>query len=317
MTTPLWVLIAAAGQPEILRRTLRSLIACDKPPGFRGIYVIENGPRTGLQAIVQAFSPDQGVRYLYSQPPNKSLALNRALDLVGDALCVFTDDDVQVPAGTLLAYARAAQGLWSGEFYGGPIIPDHEGQQPADWLRRYLPRSAAGWQLDVSAKHAIQQPEFIGPNFAAFAADLRRVGGYDTSLGPGKHMASPGEDTEIQERLLAAGVRGYYLPDAPIAHLVRATNVTEEFALQRAERNGVYWGIRESRCAVFYPRRWLKTYGQWLNDHWRMRRWQKSADEQVRFRAAFTAARWRGRWQGIALGRRLQAPAGLPTRCAA
>lgn len=317
MATPLYVLIAASGQPALLRRTLRSLAACQKPPGYGGALIIENGPRSGLESVVQEFSRFASARYLYSSPPNKSLALNAPLELVGDALCVFTDDDVQVPAGTLAAYAAAAGSRTAGEFYGGPIIPDYEAGQPPDWLRRYLPRSAAGWQMDATARHEIHQPEFIGPNFAAFAADLRRVGGFDTTLGPGSHMASPGEDTEIQERLLESGIRGYYLPSAPMQHLVRAGNITPEFALHRAERNGIYFGLRESRRPGFFPRRWLKIYGQWLNDRWRIRRWQASTDEPTKFRAAFTAARWRGRWQGMKLGPSLACHSSTPQRQAA
>jgi GT2 family glycosyltransferase len=302
MTTPLYVLIAASGQPVLLRRTLCSLAACTHPPGYRGVIVIENGPRSGLDSVVQEFAQAAAARYLYSPPPNNSQAHNKALQQVGDALCEFTDDDVQFTAGTLSAYAAAAADRAAGEFYGGPIIPDYEAAQPPDWLQRYLPRSAAGWKLEASSAHEIHQAEFIGPNFAAFAVDLRHIGGFDTNLGPGRHMVSPGEDTEIQERLLQNGVRGYYLPDASMHHLVRAANVTQEFAIHRAERNGLYWGIRESRRAGFFPRRWLKACGQWLNDRWRIRRWQASADEQVRFRAAFVEARWRGRWRGMQLG---------------
>jgi GT2 family glycosyltransferase len=302
MTTRLVVLIAACGQPELLRRTLRSLAACDKPTGYDGVIVAENGRRAGLEAVVGQFFAEHRFQYLYSEPPNKSLALNRALADIDDALVVFTDDDVCVPKGTLVAYAEAAAASRGGEFYGGPIVPDFEDKEPPSCLLRYLPRSAAGWNLDVSVKTPISQPEFIGPNFAAFAGDILRVGGFDTRLGPGRHMASPGEDTEIQERLLGAGVRGYFLPEAPIRHLVRRGNTSPEFALERAGRNGIYWGISQARRPGFFPRRWLKIHGQWLNDRWRIARWGRSTDEATAFRGRFTAARWQGRWAGIRLG---------------
>jgi GT2 family glycosyltransferase len=266
------------------------------------VIVVENGPRTGLEAVVEAFPPEQRLQYLYSEPANKSLALNRALGLVGEALVVFTDDDVQVPRETLRAYARGAEGCRGGEFYGGPILPDYEGEPPPAWLVSMLPRSAAGWRLDVAARTQITRPEFIGPNFAAFAGDILRVGGFDTRLGPGRHMLSPGEDTEIQERLLAHGIRGYYLPDAAMHHFVRANSATVDFAVHRAERNGVYWGISRARRRGFFPRRWLKTYGQWLNDRWRMARWRRSGDPGAVVRAQCAEARWRGRWQGIRAG---------------
>jgi hypothetical protein len=116
-------------------------------------------------------------------------------------------------------------------------------------------------------------------------------------------MASPGEDTEIQVRLLANGVRGFYLPEAGIQHFVRAGSISLEFAVQRAERNGIYWGIEREKTPGFFPRGVMKMVGQWLNDRWRIRRWRKSADEGTRARAAFVAARWRGRWEGIRIGR--------------
>jgi GT2 family glycosyltransferase len=306
MNAPLVVMIAACQQPGVLRRTLASIAACEKPATYSGTIVVENGPRAGLDRIVAEFSPELRFAYWYSEPANKSLALNRALATVAGSLVVFTDDDVQVPGDTLLAYARAAVGISGGEFYGGPIVPQYEAEPPPNWLRPLLPRSAAGWRLDVATKTAIRQPEFIGPNMAAFANDVLRVGGFDTRLGPGRQMQSPGEDTEIQVRLLANGVRGYYLPDAPIQHWVRAGACGVEFAITRAERNGIYWGISQGQRPNCYPRQWMKTLGQWLNDRWRIRRWRRSADEMRQVRSKWLEARWRGRWQGLKLAREWQ-----------
>src|SRR5690606_23900835 len=99
--------------------------------------------------------------------------------------------DVLVAPRTLVAYAEAAKQAAGPRFFGGPIVPDYEAEPPPDWLRAFLPRSAAGWRMDGDHITEIHQPEFIGPNFAAFAEDLMRVGGFDTLLGPGGHMASP------------------------------------------------------------------------------------------------------------------------------
>jgi GT2 family glycosyltransferase len=308
MTTPLTVLIAANGQPELLRRTLDSLAACPLPPGFRGATIVENGQPCGLDRVARQAPAGLCVEYLYSEPANKSLSLNLALRRLAGSLVLFTDDDVRFAPTTLTAYAAAAIDRRGGEFYGGEIVPDYEASAPAEWLRPYLPRSAGGWNLPVTQQTGIRRAEFIGPNFCAFADDVLRVGGFDTRLGPGQQMVSPGEDTEIQERLLAHGLRGYYVPGAAMHHWVRAASVTTQFALHRAERNGIYWGISQARSAGFFPRRWLKTGGQWLNDCWRIARWRRSGDPVAMFRADFTAARWRGRWQGIRLGRRWSMP---------
>ena len=182
MTTKLVVLIAAHGQPRPLRRTLQSLADCHKPAGYAGVVVVENGPLAGLEAVVLAFPANLQFQYLYSPPPNKSIALNHALSQLTGAV-VFTDDDVQVPCETLAAYSRALGACRGGAFYGGPIAAEYEGERPPAWLLPLLPRSAAGWQLATPEKLVIEKPEFIGPNFAAFADDLLRVGGFDCAIG--------------------------------------------------------------------------------------------------------------------------------------
>ena len=39
MNVPLYVLIAACGQPALLRRTLQSLADCHKPDSYAGVMV--------------------------------------------------------------------------------------------------------------------------------------------------------------------------------------------------------------------------------------------------------------------------------------
>jgi hypothetical protein len=97
-------------------------------------------------------------------------------------------------------------------------------------------------------------------------------------------------------------MRGYYLPDAAMRHFVRRGAASLDFAVERAERNGIYWGISQARQHGFFPRRWAKLHAQWLNDRWRIARWRRQADEESLVRARFTEARWGGRWQGVRLG---------------
>lgn len=301
-SSPLYVVIATAGRPALLARTLRGLAACPKPASYAGTLVVENGPPGGVRELVACFSPRHQFHYVHSPPANKSRALNRAVALVHPALVVFTDDDVLPLPETLRAYAEAAEGRREGQFYGGPILPDYESSPPPDWLRPLLPRSVAGWQMSTTRPQPIYQPAFIGPNMAAFTSDVIRIGGFDERLGPGPQMLSPGEDTDVQARLLAGGVPGFYLPRAGMRHWVRAGNVTLRFACQRAERNGIYWGIALRRQRGFFPARYLKAWGQWLNDCWRIARWQRGGELRRQARARWLEARWRGRWQGLRLG---------------
>src|SRR5262245_23662995 len=110
MARSIWVMIAAAGRPQLLRRTLESIAKCKRPPGFAGIVVIENGPRWGIEPIWREVAREHPLQYLYSREPNKSRALNLGLSQTDGGLIVFTDDDVRVHANWLMAYAAATEG---------------------------------------------------------------------------------------------------------------------------------------------------------------------------------------------------------------
>ena len=64
MAHALWVLIAAAGKPTLLKRTLDSLAAAQKPGSYRGTLVVENGPQCGVEAVVRGFSGEHRIQHM-------------------------------------------------------------------------------------------------------------------------------------------------------------------------------------------------------------------------------------------------------------
>ena len=56
----------------------------------------------------------------------------------------------------------------------------------------------------------ITSPVFLGANWAAFARDLKEVGGFDPWFGPGSATGSTGQEQTMQRRLLGAGLHGRY-----------------------------------------------------------------------------------------------------------
>ena len=303
MSSPITVLIAASGQPALLARTLAALAACERPSGYGGVVVVENGPRCGIEDVVRAVPADARARYLYVPEANKSHALNVALAEVEDGLAVFTDDDSRADSHLLVAYARGSAGASGGEFYGGPLIPEFE-REPPGWMRGLLPNHMLGWQLSADGRKSLQNRTFIGPNWAAFRRDLLAIGGFEPRLGPGGVTGGSGQDTDAQQRLRAGGIKGYYLPDAKVGHLLREEYLDRDWILKRAYRQGLGWGIRQGRS-----RRWSTLR---LAIAWARRAHAHAAAGLLRLRggserqliADFTQMRWRGRWEGIAVGRR-------------
>ncbi len=302
MPAPLTVLIAAAGNPRLLERTLGSLAACERPAGYAGLVVVENGPPSGIEAVVRALPRQAQARYLFTPVANKSHALNVALAEIDDGLIVFTDDDARADPQLLMAYARGSAGISRGEFYGGPLLPEFE-RLPPTWMRKLLPNHMLGWQLRTPGSKSLQHRSFIGPNWAAFRSDLVAIGGFEPRLGPGRLNGGSGQDTDAQMRLRGAGIQGYYLPDAKVAHLLREEYLDPEWILKRAYRQGLGWGIRLGR-SPHWPRLRIAVA-------WARRAQARASARLLRLRggpeasliAAYTETRWKGRWEGIRVGR--------------
>jgi hypothetical protein len=88
----------------------------------------------------------------------------------------------------------------------------------------------------------VNSAAFLGFNWAAFAKDIRAAGGFDPDRGPGSPTGSTGQETDMQRRLLAAGLGGIYVPDAKVWHYIAADRSTAAWALERNYRQGVEHG---------------------------------------------------------------------------
>ncbi len=240
--TSLVVLIPTHGRPSLLGRTLRSVAACERPEGYAECLVIENGPLAGAKTVVDevaAEHPHARFRYLDHERANKSAALNAALEgLADDPLCVFFDDDIVVDSGALVAYARAADQTEGGAFFGGGFDVEYE-VEPADWVRPLLPASARGWDGTGPRPSC-----FLGFNWAAYAGDLHRAGGFDPAFGPGSPANATGQEYDMQQKLLGLGLTPVDVLDAWVTHRAPRGCTDPGWLLRRKYRVGTERGIR-------------------------------------------------------------------------
>jgi hypothetical protein len=239
---------------------------------------------------------------MYVSVGNKSLALNTALEGLNDCLVVFTDDDVRLHPDTLCAYAEAAKSDPCDRFYGGPTGVDYE-LPPPKWILEYLPVSAKGRRAEAGTT-LTTEPAFLGCNWAAFARDLRRVGGFNASKGPGARSGSTGQETDMQVRLLNAGLVGRYVPAAMVWHFVPASCCSQEWALRRAYRHGIERGLNaclpKGPTLLDYPPR---VCAEWVKRALKALVWSVGGS-QARFRRNFYLRSFAGYMKGISLQRR-------------
>jgi GT2 family glycosyltransferase len=305
MEKHLWILIASAGRPAGLHDTLTSLAATAKPASYRGALIVENGPRCGAEQIVRSFPHEQSFQHVYVPEANKSHALNCGLQRLDGGLVFMTDDDVRLDTQILNAYDRAARGSEAGPFFGGPVMIDAPHGLPPQWMRKYYPLTICEpWSLAFCQPTVVAGRTFMGTNWAAFTHDLRAIGGFDTRLGPGGTTTAAGQETEAQRRLLARGCHPIYVPDVTVWHRLHKEFLDPQWVLSRAYRHALEWGIRRTRDQRSSVGPMIRGALGRANAHLKATLLRALGGEERRFAAAFHEAKWRGRWQGLCLGRR-------------
>lgn len=239
------LVIVSHDRCHLLAQTLESIADGDIPSNLAATLVVENGRRFGAEHVVATAPASLRARYLFEPSPSKSKALNRASEELVDEFIIYLDDDVRVEPHAIRRYIAAANSHPHGFFFGGPTGADYEEEPPA-WLRRHLPASASGFSQGDAACQ-VDRPCFLGFNWAAYAADIRRVGGFPEHIGPGTPRGQTiGEESDVQRRLLAAGLKGLYLPEAMVWHQVPKDRCTTAWVQRRCHTSGLVAGLQGS-----------------------------------------------------------------------
>jgi len=290
MDKPLHIVIPTHGRPDLLKRTLDSLAQCQIPAGLSQTIVIENGGQFGAEEVLKACSRRLKAVYRFTPQGNKSHALNLALENIGQGLVIFFDDDIRLDPNTLDAYANAAAEAGPNRFFGGPFGVDYE-QEPPPWLLGFLPKSAKGWQVEETQRKSNTPLTFCGCNWAVFAQDLHKMGGFNPEMGP--TCLAVGEETEMQIRLRAAGILPQYLEKAKVWHYVPADRCSPQWAIDRVYHTAA--GMTKRKKSRSKLKLLWKEFSWRYNPKWAFRRAivRFATDEQVRFRAAYKIARRR------------------------
>jgi GT2 family glycosyltransferase len=203
--------IATLDRPDALLRCLDGLLAGEVLPAEVLIVDQSGGDATRL-ALEQRRGSRVPIIYMRQERHGLSASRNAAVARASRPVVAITDDDCVPDPGWIAAIEAAFASETAPDAVTGrvlPLGPDvpglyavslREGTARADFSGRAVP-----WLVGT------------GGNFAVKREWLDRVGRYDERLGAG----SPGraaEDSELLYRLLCAGARIRYEPDALVYH---------------------------------------------------------------------------------------------------
>jgi glycosyltransferase involved in cell wall biosynthesis len=216
------VILCTYNRSESLRKALESVAASSLPSSVEwDVLIVDNNSADSTRDVALAFCRQHPGRFRYVFEPRqgKSFALNRGIQQSQGDVLAFMDDDVTVEAAWLRNLTGAlGSGEWCGA--GGRIVLEWPASVP-HWLSTegpYARHGFPGFDQGSEAKELSGPP--FGTNMAFRREMFEKHGGFRTDLGPNPGSQIRAEDTEFGRRLIRAGERLRYEPDAIVYHPV-------------------------------------------------------------------------------------------------
>jgi len=240
------VIICTYNRAQILAKSLETLKSQDLPPEKFELVVVDDGSPDDTARVVKSYTPAFPVRYVGLPRTGRAGARNAGLKNAEGKIALFVDDDVLLPAGFLSLHYRIHQ---KGEklIGRGPIIDIDKMEMPQDQKAKLPDYSAA---------------TFCTCNASVSRSGFLAVGGFDEDF-----KEYGWEDNEAGMRLLKAGYRPVFMPEAYLYHFRPLwKKASLEQMKQKAEEMG-------RTAAIFYSKHpnlrvKLATGNYWLIKGW-------------------------------------------------
>ena len=240
------VIIPTYNRSGELRKTLQSLAGISSSASWE-VIVVDNNSKDNTSAVVEhsAKSFPVELRYIFEREQGKPAALNSGIAISRGEIIAFTDDDHRFEPDWLDQVERGF-GSFECDYVGGKILPFWEASLP-EWVSTESARHRA---VIGMADYGPQPLEFgknpaMGGNMAVRRAAFFLAGLWDNDLGRRGGTLLGQEQREWCLRARAAGLRGMYLPEMVVYHVVPAERLTKRYF-----RRWFYWhGI--SRAVLY------------------------------------------------------------------
>jgi glucosyl-dolichyl phosphate glucuronosyltransferase len=227
------LVIATYRRPAFLRRAVTSVVTAEIPEHLNcQLIVVDNDTTASARPVVEeaAAAARIVVRVVHEPAPGKSNALNRCIAESAATFIGFIDDDEEIDRQWFVeaatAFTRADL-----DYIGGPTTPIWHSRPPL-WIPEDYPAVIGIVDGGPHARdYGRDFPGILtGGNCIIARRVFERVGLYTPALGPrkGQRMFSC-EDEDMYLRLLAANLRGRYLPQLKVRHHVHPQRLTKGY----------------------------------------------------------------------------------------
>jgi glycosyltransferase involved in cell wall biosynthesis len=228
------ILICTHNRCQVLPRALEAMARLDVPEGEGWeLVVVDNASDDATRQVVEEFAAraSMPVRYVHEGRLGHSYALNSGVAACRGEVIAFTDDDA-LPKPDWLRRIDAVLDGMQAHWVFGKAVPVWPAQQPP-WFSQQLNRYFA--LLDYGPERFVvtdRKHTFFGVNHACRREALEALGGYRTDRGiyGGQGMGlGVGNDTDLFERALDAGMKVVYDPAVQVGHIIPVARATKAY----------------------------------------------------------------------------------------
>ncbi len=258
MTCAYTVALCTHNHADRLVRTLADLPRIHPPRADWELLIIDNASRDATPEILAANPWPDGwtVRVLREEKLGLSNARNRAIQEARGEYIIFIDDDETADPDWLRAFERLIE-AHGPDAFGGRIEVLFEDRRPT-WLRDEL-LGFLGQLNRFDTIALLREPgtSFYGGNFGFRRSVCERVGAFDADLGRKGADNTGGEEVDFYRRLLAAGLKVWWTPEAVIHHRIQAVKLDRRYFLDLHYRQGRMEAMRKRGNGSRLPPRYL------------------------------------------------------------
>lgn len=227
------VAICTWNRAAVLRRTLAGLTCLDVPPGLTWeLLVVNNNCSDDTDDVCRDFEDRLPLRLLHQPTPGQSHARNLAIDEARGTHIVWTDDDVLVDPAWLKVFVETFQ-TYKADWVFGRSEPEWPGTAP-EW---FSPKFAGYFALLDYGRTPfvvtdVDQP-FYGLNFGGTRDAHLALAKFRVEFGFRGTEGGVGEDVDMFERAMKAGMTVAYTPDAVVRHIIPVDRVGKAYHRRR------------------------------------------------------------------------------------
>ncbi len=232
------VIIPTYNRAHELGETLSSVGKLRVSAPWEMIVVDNNSTDSTREIILNAAKAfPVPLHYVFEPEAGRSAALNAGIKRATGEIIATTDDDVRVDPDWL-EQAEAGLDREACDFVGGKVLPIWGGERPG-WLAN---QGGRHWSVIALQDHGPKPVEFgsryapLGVNLAFKREALELAGPWDPRIG---RKAGTLLGQEVREWLLrarAAGLRGMYIPEMIVHHVIPGDRLNKRYF-----RRWFYW----------------------------------------------------------------------------